>query len=186
LRYVAATRGTTEADFSASLEHQLATKLAEAQLQVRQLEADLTEAIKRLRYYGEKGGDIAAWEFLARIDARNGNGHGCELVNCSGVGPHASHSRMAPPAKGDAMMTARDIGHMATLEADEEACAGFDHAEARWHSEECNTATVAAEATQVETLEWVINKFTAPDCVWGLGEMGTLAGVRAKLEELKK
>ena len=25
----------------------------------------------------------------------NGNGHGCELVNCSGVGPHASHSRRA-------------------------------------------------------------------------------------------
>ena len=61
----------------------------------RQLEVDLAEAIKRLRYYGEKGGDIAAWEFLARIDARNGNGHGCELVNCSGVGPHASHSRRA-------------------------------------------------------------------------------------------
>jgi hypothetical protein len=73
LRYVAATRGTTEADFSASLEHQLATKLAEAQLQVRRLEADLAE-VKRLRnlsLHPNTSNFEAADAFLARLDARN-------------------------------------------------------------------------------------------------------------------
>ena len=63
---------------------------------IRQLEADFAEALALLRIQDvESDWGAARRAFLARIDARNGNGHGCELVNCSGVGPHASHSRRA-------------------------------------------------------------------------------------------
>ena len=66
-------------------------------IDVRKIEGELRLATVLLRCIADDNGPWSAdaMAFLARIDARNGNGHGCELVNCSGVGPHASHSRRA-------------------------------------------------------------------------------------------
>ena len=71
------------------------------------------------------------------------------------------------------MKTPREIGHDATIEADSEACTGFDMVDGKYHSDECNTAEEAAKRGMIEALRWAVNE-ADPD------------EVEAKLVELEK